>query len=417
MSGRHVHGCDTLNIRSLARAVTTLLALATAPTLMAQQAGQDEVVAARARDLHARAIVVDTHDDTTQRMVVEPSFDLGAKGATGSIDLPRMREGGLDALFFSIFVPRDVTGPQAVERALQQIDKVREAARLHPRELALATSATEIRRAAAERKIAALLGMEGGHMIDGDLGVLRQYAALGVRYLTLTHSLNTTWADSSGDTAVHNGLTPFGKDVVRELNRLGVMVDVSHVSDKTFYDTLATTTVPVIASHSSCRAISNSPRNMTDDMLRALARNGGAIMINYNAGFLSEAFRTAKAPAGVQARLDAATKRCGADEACALLEWGPIYHEAMRNGQLPAVTWVEIVDHIEHAVKVAGIDHVGLGSDFDGAIMPLGMEDVSTLPRITGELLKRGHSEQDVTKILGGNLLRVMEQVELGRGR
>ena len=391
------------------------MTLLTASTLVAQQAGQDEAVADHARDLHARAIVVDTHDDTTQRMVSDPLFDIGARGGTGSVDIPRMREGGLDALFFSIYVPGGVTGPPAVKRALQQIDKVREAVRTHPRELLLATSAADIRRAVAERKIAALMGMEGGHMIDDDLGVLRQYSALGVRYLTLTHSRNTTWADSSGDTAAHNGLTPFGKGVVRELNRLGVMVDVSHVSDKTFYDALEVTTAPVIASHSSCRAISNSPRNMTDDMLRALARNGGVAMINYNAGFLSEAFRAAKPPAGVQAQLDAVAKRCGEDETCVILGWGRIYDEAMSSGQMPAVTWVEIVDHIDHAVKVAGVDHVGLGSDFDGAIMPLGMEDASKLPKITGELQRRGYSDQDVTKILGGNLLRVMEQTELRR--
>ena len=226
-------------------------------------------------------------------MLSDPAFDLGARNSTGSIDISRMRQGGLDALFFSIYMPGDVTGPLAVRRALQQIDKVREAVRAHPRELMLATSVADIRRAVAERKIAALMGMEGGHMIDADLGMLRAYAALGVRYMTLTHSRNTTWADSSGDTAAHNGLTPFGKDVVRELNRLGVMVDVSHVSDKTFYDTLEVTTAPVIASHSSCRAISNSPRNMTDDMLRALAKNGGVVMINYHVEFLSEAFRTA----------------------------------------------------------------------------------------------------------------------------
>jgi membrane dipeptidase len=395
-------------------AITALLALSVASTLAAQRGLEDDIPA-RARDLHTRAIVVDTHDDTTMRMMSEPSFDIGARNATGSIDIPRMREGALDALFFSIYMPGTVTGPPAVKRALQQIDKVREAVRLHPRDLVLATSAADIRRAAAERKIAALLGMEGGHMIDDDLGVLRQYAALGVRYLTLTHSRNTTWADSSGDTPAHNGLTPFGKDVVRELNRLGVMVDVSHVSDETFYDAIEVTTAPVIASHSSCRAISNSGRNMTDDMLRVLGRNGGVVMVNYNAGFLSEAFRTAKPPADVQSKLDAVATRCGDDEACVILGWGPIYHEAMRSGQLPSVTWTEIVDHIEHAVKIAGVDHVGLGSDFDGAIMPLGLEDASKLPKITGELKRRGYSDQDVTKILGGNLLRVMEQVEFRR--
>jgi len=405
---------EPLSLRPLSGAVTALLAMCIASTLVAQR-GLNEDVPARARDLHARAIVVDTHDDTTMRMMSEPSFDIGARNATGSIDVPRMREGGLDALFFSIYMPGNVTGPPAVKRALQQIDKVREAVRLHPRDLVLATSVADIRRAAAEHKIAALLGMEGGHMIDDDLGVLRQYAALGVRYLTLTHSRNTTWADSSGDTSAHNGLTSVGKGVVRELNGLGVMVDVSHVSDKTFYDALEVTTAPVIASHSSCRAISNNPRNMTDDMLRALARNGGVVMINYHVEFLSEALRTAKRPAPVQAQLDAVANRCGEDEACVILGWGPIYYEAMRSGQLPTVTWAEIVDHIDHAVKVAGVDHVGLGSDFDGAIMPLGLEDASKLPKITGELQRRGYSDQDVTKILGGNLLRVMEQTELRR--
>ena len=405
-----------MGIRSLTRAVTMSWTVISA-TAMAQPAGPDEVVAARARELHARAIVVDTHDDTTQRLLAEPAFDLGARNSTGSIDIPRMRQGGLDALFFAIYMPGDVTGPLAVKRALEQIDTVREAVRAHPRELMLATSVADIRRAVAEGKIAALMGMEGGHMIDGDLGVLRVYAALGVRYLTLTHSRNTTWADSSGDTPAHNGLTPFGKNVVRELNRLGVMVDVSHVSDKTFYDTLEVTTAPVIASHSSSRAIAKSPRNMTDDMLRALAKNGGVVMINYHLEFLSEAFRAAKPPAGVQAQLDGAAKQCGKDEACLIRDWSRIYHDAMRNGQMPAVTWVEIVDHIEHAVKVAGIDHVGLGSDFDGAVMPQGMEDASKLPKITGELLKRGYSERDVTKILGGNLLRVMGQNERKPGR
>ena len=405
-----------LDTRRLTRAVT-LWAVVVSATALAQQAGPGDVVTPRARELHAGAIVIDTHDDTTQRWLSEPAFDLGASHSTGSVDIPRMRAGGLDALFFSVYMPGDVTGPLAVKRALQQIDKVREAVRAHPRELTLATSAADVRRAVAERKIAALMGMEGGHMIDADLGVLRDYAALGVRYLTLTHSLNTPWADSSGDTPAHNGLTPFGKDVVRELNRLGVMVDISHVSDKTFYDTLEVTTAPVIASHSSCRAISNSPRNMTDDMLRALAKNGGVVMINYNLEFLSEAFRTAKPPAGVQAQLDAAAKQCGTDEACVILDWNRIYHDAMNARQMPAVSWIAIVDHLEHAAKVAGVDHVGLGSDFDGAIMPQGMEDASKLPKITGELLRRGYSERDVTKILGGNLLRVMEQAELKRTR
>ena len=363
------------------------------------------------RDVHQRAIVVDTHDDTTQRLLSDKTFDIAARNSTGSIDIPRMRDGGLDALFFSIWVTGDVTGPRAVKAALRQIDKVREAARQHPNDLVLATTAADIRRAAADHKIAALMGVEGGHMIGEDLSVLRQFASLGVRYLTLTHSLNTSWADSSGDKPAHNGLTPFGKDVVRELNRLGVMVDISHVADKTFYDAIETTRAPVIASHSSCRVISNHPRNMTDDMLRALARNGGVVMINFHAAFLSDEFRVARPGPALQARLDAAKKTCGADEACATLEEQRVNSEAMRSGQLPAVGWEKIIEHIDHAVKVAGIDHVGLGSDFDGAVMPLGMEDASQLPKITDALLKKGYSDQDVTKILGGNILRVMEEV------
>jgi len=388
------------------------IVLTSATMFASSQTARDVVISARARSLHDRAIVIDTHDDTTQRLISDKTYNIGVRNAAGSIDVPRMREGGLDALFFSVWMPGDVTGSDAVKRALQQIDAVREVVRRHPSDLLLATSAAEIRRAAAAHKIGVLIGVEGGHMIDEDLGVLRSFAALGVRYMTLTHSLNTTWADSSTDTPAHNGLTAFGKDVVGELNRLGVIVDISHVSDKTFFDALDATTAPVIASHSSARAIANAPRNMTDDMLRALARNGGVVMINYNAGFLSETFRTAKKPPAVVAREEALAKECGADEACAILGLQGIEQEAMRTGVLPAVTWEQIIDHIDHAVKIAGIDHVGLGSDFDGAIMPLGMEDASRLPRITDALLKRSYSERDIEKVLGGNLLRVMEQVE-----
>jgi membrane dipeptidase len=251
-------------------------------------------------------------------------------------------------------------------------------------------------------------------MIDDDVRLLRVYAALGVRYLTLTHFKNNNWADSSTDTPAHNGLTALGKDIVRELNRLGMMVDISHVADKTFWDVIETTKAPVIASHSSARSIANHPRNMTDDMMRALAKNGGVVMINYHAGFLSEEFRVAseKKSGNVVEAMAAMSKRCGGNEACTTLESERIDHEAMAKGELPKVTWEKIVDHIDHAVKVAGADHVGLGSDFDGATMPLGMEDASKLPKITDALLKKGYSDGDIEKILGGNILRVMEQVE-----
>ena len=393
------------------------LSFVAAPPGVATQGRAGEAVSRRASQIHRRAIVVDTHDDTPQRLLFDKTFDIGRRHDTGSIDVPRMREGGLDALFFSIFVPGEVTGPLAVRRAMALIDSVHEAVRRHPADLVLATTAADIRRAAADGKIAALMGMEGGHMIDDDLGLLRSYASLGVRYLTLTHSANTNWADSSGDTPRHNGLTAFGRDVVRELNRLGVMVDVSPVADKTFYDALEVTRVPVIASHSSCRALSNHPRNMTDDMLRALARNGGVVMINFTTGFLSEEHRVASQKAGGTAKMfEDLLKNCG-NEACAILEIDRLTRSAMVSGALPTVSWEKIVDHIDHAVKVAGVEHVGLGSDFDGTSLPLGMEDASMLPKLTQALLDRRYSERDIQKILGGNILRVLEAVEQARGR
>jgi len=387
-----------------------LICAAALPVLVIAQGGDH--ISERARQLHMRAIVVDTHDDTTQRLVGDKGFDIARRNTTGNIDIPRMREGGLDAIFFSIWMNGDITGPIAIKRALDQIDAVREAVRTHPNDLVLATTATEIRQAHAAKKIAALMGVEGGHMIDSDLAILRIYAALGVRYMTLTHSLNTPWADSSGDKPAHDGLAPFGKDVVREMNRLGIMVDISHVADKTFFDALETTKAPMIASHSSARAIANAPRNMTDDMLRAMTKNGGVVMVNYHAGFLSEEFRVAKAGPALQAKLDAVAKRCGDNEGCSIPATDALYHEAMLNGEMPKVSWEKIVDHIDHVAKIAGVDHVGLGSDFDGATMPIGMESAANLPKITDALLKKGYSEADIEKILGGNILRVMEAVE-----
>src|SRR5947208_7175585 len=354
----------------------TEAAIAAWPIFMVAQSPPDVQVSARAKQIHERAIVIDTHDDTPQRLLFDKNFNIGTRNKLGHVDIPRMRDGGLDALFFSIWVPSDATGPPAVKRALDLIDSVREAVRTHPNDLMLATTAADVRRAAAEHKIAALMGMEGGHMIDDDLGLLRVYAALGVRYLTLTHFLNNNWADSATDKPAHNGLTAFGKDVVRELNRLGMIVDVSHIADKTFYDVLETTTAPVMASHSSSRAISNHVRNMTDDMMRALAKNGGVVMINYAAAFLSEEFRVAseKKSGNIVAAMSAMSKKCGGNEACTIMENERIEHEAMMKSELPKAMWDKIVEHIDHAVKVAGVDHVGLGSDFDGATMPKGIE-------------------------------------------
>src|SRR6267154_734256 len=318
-------------------------------------------ISENARKLHFSSIVVDTHDDTTQLML-DTKFDLGARQPKGSIDIPRMREGGLGAIFFSIWIPSKVTGPTAVQKALQQIDAVREQVREHPKDLVLATSAEQIRKAHKNGKIAALMGVEGGHMINSDLGVLRKYAALGVRYMTLTHSGNDEWADSSTDKAVHGGLTDFGKNVVREMNRLGVME------------------------------------------------------INYHVGFLSQEFRNAEKadPKINEAIAEEVAKRCGSDgnEGCMLIEGDRITREYVAKGVLPRVEYTKIIEHIDHAVRVAGIDHVGLGSDFDGANMPYGMEDASMLPKITEALLKNGYSDSDVKKILGENTLRLMTDVE-----
>src|SRR6202790_3840730 len=364
------------------------------------------------RKLHFASIVVDTHDDTTQRFL-DGKFDLGARTNTGSIDIPRMKEGGLDAIFFSIWIPSKVTGPEAVQRALQQIDAVREQVRKHPGDLVLATTAAEIREAKKKGQIAALMGVEGGHMINSDLVVLRKFAGLGVRYMTLTHSGNDEWADSSTDTAAHNGLTDFGKDVVREMNRLGVMVDISHVSDKTFYDALAVSKAPLIASHSSCRALCDAKRNMTDQMIKDLAAKGGVIQINYHVGFLSEEFMNAdKNPEITKAIAAEVQKRCGNKEGCQLIEGDRITREYVQQGKLPRVDYTKIIEHIDPAVKLVGPAHVGLRSDFDGANMPFGMEDATKLPQITEALLRKGYSDDDIRKILGENTLRVMAEVE-----
>jgi membrane dipeptidase len=369
-------------------------------------------ISGRARKLHFASIVVDTHDDTTQRFL-DGDFDLGVRSPMGSIDIPRMKEGGLGAIFFSIWIPSKITGPEAVKHALDQIDAVREQVRRHPQEIVLATTAAEVREAHKQGRIAALMGVEGGHMIASDLGVLRSYASLGVRYMTLTHSGNDEWADSSTDTAVHNGLTDFGKDVVREMNRLGMMVDISHVSDKTFYDALAVSKAPLIASHSACRAICDAKRNMTDQMIKDLAAKGGVIQINYHVGFLSKEFMNAdKDPEITKAIALEVEKRCGTKEGCQLIEGDRLTREYVQQGKLPRVEYTKIIEHIDHAVKLVGADHVGLGSDFDGANMPYGMEDATKLPQITEALLRKGYSEDDIRKILGENTLRVMADVE-----
>jgi membrane dipeptidase len=388
--------------------------LCTLGGLLVATSSAGDGISEKAKKVHFSSIVVDTHDDTTQLML-DAGFDLGARQAKGSIDIPRMREGGLGAIFFSIWIPSKVTGPIAVEKALQQIEAIRGQVDKYPKDIVLATTANQVRDAHKNGKIAALMGVEGGHMINSDLAVLRKFSSLGVRYMTLTHSGNDEWADASTDKAIHNGLTDFGKNVVREMNRLGMMADISHVSDKGFYDALEVSTAPLIASHSSCRAICDAPRNMSDQMMRDLAAKGGVIQINYHVGFLSQEFRNAeKANPKINEAISLeVNKRCGtSNEGCMLIEGDRVTREYVSKGILPRVEYTKIIEHIDHAVKVAGIDHVGLGSDFDGANMPFGMEDATMLPKITESLLQKGYSAGDVKKILGENTLRLMADVE-----
>ncbi len=370
-------------------------------------------ISSRARDLHFRSLVIDTHTDTTQRLLAD-DFDLGAAHADGSIDIPRLREGGVGAIFFAVWIPGTVTGPEAVQRALAQIEAVHRSVARHPRDLTLARTAQDILAARAAGRIAVLLAVEGGHMLNHDLGVLRQYADLGVRYMTLTHMRNTDWADASTEPPLHNGLSDFGKDVIREMNRLGMAVDVSHASDKAVADVLATSEAPIFASHSSCYALCATPRNLRDDLIRAIAAKGGLVQINFHVGFINQKFRDAeKAGAEFERELEAEVKRrVGDDHSRFMIEADNLVREAVAAGKLPRVDWTDILDHIDHAVKIAGAGHVGLGSDFDGANMPYGMEDASHLPRITDALLDRGYSEEDIQMILGGNALRFLQNVE-----
>ena len=381
---------------------------------------QTDAISERARKLHFSSLVLDTHIDTTLR-VRRPDWDFTAEHGhmppgissrpesnlhEGHVDLPRIKEGGLGALFFGIVVRGTITGPAAVNAALEQIAAIHKLAEDLPNEVAFCVTSSQVRLAFKERKIAALLGMEGGHMLNNSLPILRMYAKLGVRYITLTHFYHTDWADSSGEPPRHNGLTALGKEIVGEMNRLGVLVDISHVSDKTFWDALEVSRAPLIASHSSCRALSGHVRNMTDEMIRAMAKKGGVIQINYNTPYLDNAMSEYWLKTQ-QFRDELLTKYPGDEN-----EIRRQQETGRQFGPSPKVNWEKIVEHIDHVARIAGVDHVGLGSDFDGATMPDGMEDVSQLPKITDALLRRNYTEADIKKILGENTLRVMAEAE-----
>jgi membrane dipeptidase len=381
----------------------------------------DAPISPKARAIHESALVIDTHADTPQRFLDE-GFDIGSTDPNdiGHISLDKARRGNLGAEFFSIWVEPETNQGHFARHTFDLIDSVYEQAARHPDRMMMAFSVADIERAHKEHKLAALMGIEGGHSIENDMHLLRDYYRLGVRYMTLSWSNTNEWADSSGDiddTKVqhHNGLTDFGKQVVLEMNRLGMMVDISHVADKTFWDAIATTKAPVIASHSSARALTNAPRNMTDEMLQAVAKNGGVVQVNFYSGFVDENYRQASISIGKQA-----AEAIRVFEENQKVEGKTIpYTEIDRierewAAKIPRPPLKSLIDHIDHIAKVAGIDHVGLGSDFDGVAgaTPAGIDSAADLPKITQALLDRGYSADDIKKILGGNILRVFRQVE-----
>src|SRR5215813_7363667 len=373
---------------------------------------RDQALWQRALAIHRRAIVVDTHNDITTPMTND-DFDLsGNPPEPYRTSIARMKKGGLTAEFFSLYIkPWYVTNGGAARRTLDMIDSVYRAVERHPNELMIATTAADIRRAKAQNKIACLMGIEGGHAIENSLATLREFHRLGVRYITLTWNNANDWADSNRESK-HNGLTDFGKDVVREMNRLGMLVDVSHVGDKTMSDVLDISKAPIIASHSSARALSNVPRNIPDDLLKRIAKNGGVVQVNFYSVFVDTKTvspQSDERDARIKAQQAAIDEKYKNDPERRAEESDKL--EAAN--PLPPLPISKLIDHVDHIVKVAGIDHVGIGADFDGANdMPEGAQDVSMLPNITYELLKRGYSERDIRKVLGENFLRVFAESE-----
>ncbi len=379
------------------------------------------VVSAQARAVHNSAIVIDTHADTPQRFL-DDGFDLGNRDPKdlGHLSLDKIRAGNLGAEFFSIWVDPATEQGHFARHTLDLIDTVYQQSAKHPDRMLMACSSQDIERAHQQKKLAALMGIEGGHSIENDLHLLRDFYRLGVRYMTLSWSNTNEWADSSGDLhdpviAHHNGLTDFGRQVVLEMNRLGMMVDISHVADKTFWDAVATTRAPVLASHSSARALTSAPRNMTDDMLRAVAKNGGVVDVNFYSAFDDQktwdAWQAKKQECDGR-EAEAVRQRQAARQPVTYLVFDAVDRECYKD--VPRPPFHVLIDNIDHIAKVAGVDHVGLGSDFDGVsgATPEGMNSAADLPKITQALLDRGYSAEDIQKILGGNVLRVFREVE-----
>lgn len=394
--------------------LVTLSALAQPAAKPAAKAGP--------RAIHNSALIIDTHADTTQYFSDDFDISRGALAEGRHFDLDLARKGNLRAQFFSVWV--DPKAPRShgrfAIRTFELIDSVYRQVARHPDGMMMAFSPADIQRAHAGHKLAVLMGIEGGHSIENDLALLRDYYRLGVRYMTITWSNSTDWADSSGDIDkagvphTKGGLTEFGEEVIREMNRLGMMVDISHVSDRTFYRTLVISRAPVIASHSSARALTNHKRNMTDDMLRAVARNNGVVMVNFYSAFVDDDYR--REAAKLNAEADAAEEKMraelkNADAATYYRAFNKLHRQFA--ARVPRPPFKSLIDHIDHVAKVAGIDHVGLGSDFDGVTsLPQGIDSVADLPKITAALAARGYTAEQLHKILGGNLMRVFRDVE-----
>lgn len=364
------------------------------------------------KDVHERAIIVDGHCDTPYRLL-RHNVHLDEHDTEAQADLRSLQESGITATFFASYVPPFYANRGAADFARKLIDLIQYETKRKPLELSLVTDSAGIRAAKAADKIAIMIGVEGGHAIEDSLDILRELYERGARYLTLTHVNTNNWCDSSGDAERHGGLTDFGRDVVRTMNDLGMMVDISHVSDRAFFHTIQTTRVPIVATHSSCRALCRHPRNMTDEMLRELALNGGVCMINFFSAFISDEVAQVIMHAQKGRRKNGGDPTGGTEEMPDDRTDWDAYLEWFQTLGCPTATLDQVADHIFHAAEVAGIDHVGIGSDFDGVpALPAGLTTAANLPALSARLLERGMSEVDLEKVLGGNFMRVFEEVE-----
>jgi membrane dipeptidase len=400
--------------RKSSRMAPAVCAIIIMATLSGCARGQEGTVAEEkgTESVGPVAFVIDGHNDLPWRVRTEygssfDDFDLAERHEVGHTDIPRLREGNVGGAFFAAYVPSEYADQGAMRWALEQIDLIYRMTARYPEDFALARTADDVSRIVASGRIAALIGIEGGHTIENSLGALRMFSELGVRYMTLTHANTTDWADAATDEPRHGGLSEFGESVVLEMNRVGMLVDISHVSAEAMEDVLRVSQAPIIASHSGARAVADHSRNVPDEILRRLPENGGMVMVNFYSGFVvPEAADIVRDMFAVMREIRA---QHGDDDEAVDNAW----QEWWEANPIPRGTVADVVDHIDHIVELSGVDHVGLGSDFDGiTVAPEGLDDVSKYPAVTKELVRRGYSDEDVAKILGGNILRVMAEAE-----